>query len=373
MNEIYIPDDYLLEYRYADIEDRNGRTLIGTVIRYGDTSTKTPYRAERFETGAFGDVSGLDTILNIMHDRKRPIGRTGGGGLVLADSPTELRIEATLPETRDGDDALENVDKGIYRGFSPGFLALRESDSGGVRSIAQAKLDHIGLVDKPAYDDSVIAEIRLDGEGITGEFAYDTDSVIAATGKVRKERIKPGAFSYAVKSPDREINLVLGDNSRPLASKQAGSLILEDTPTALKFRVKNLPRTSYVADFLGMLRGKSITPGVVPFFSPTPASVAQRLFSNGKAVDEEEEAPGTGIFRRVVKSGLLTALSIMFRPPRGNPGAVTTLPRRLRRPSRLVSSPVGAIRPISNDVVRNGRVIRNGVDIGPAAPRRRVV
>ena len=372
MNEIYIPDDLLIEYRYVEFDDSAGRTLLGTVVKYGDISTATPVGGEQFLSGAFGDVSGLDTILNMQHDRRRPLARTGGGGLVLTDSDERLRIEATLPETRDGDDALELVEKGVLRGFSTEFISRQESDKNGVRSISQAALPAIGLVDRPAYADSVIAEIRQQGEGISGEFAYETDSIVAATGKVRKERIKPGAFSYAIKSPDREINLVLGDNSRPLASKQAGSLILEDTPTALKFRVKQLPRTSYVSDFLGMLRGKSIVPGVVPFFSATPLSVARRLFDNGKAVDEEEEGPGTGVFRRIVKSGLLTALSIMFRPRRGNPGAVTRLPRRLRRPSTFQQNQVGAIRPISGDVVRNGRVIRNGVDIGPVVTRRRV-
>ena len=164
--------------------------------------------------------------------------------------------------------------------------------------------------------------------------------------------------------------MVLGDNSRPLASKKAGSLILEDTPTALKFRVPQLPRTSYVADFLGMLRGKSITPGVMPFFTPTPASVARRLFENGRAVDEEPEEGNKGVFRRIIKSGLLTALSILFRPRRGNPGAVTTLPRRLRR--TRVPNPVNAIRPRRGDVIRNGRVIRFGTDIGPVSTRRMV-
>ena len=291
---------------------------------------------------------------------------------MLTDSDERLRIEATLPQTRDGDDALELVEKGVLRGFSTEFISRQESDRDGVRSIAQAALPAIALVDRPAYAGSIIAEIRQQGEGISGEFSYETDSVIAATGKVRKERIRPGAFSYAINSPDREINLVLGDNSRPLASKQAGSLILEDTPTSLKFRVKQLPRTSYVSDFLGLLRGKSVTPGVMPFFTPTPLAVARRLFDNGKAVDEEEEGPGTGVFRRIVKSGLLTALSIMFRPRRGNPGAVTRLPYRLRRPSTFQQNQVGAIRPISGDVIRNGRVIRNGVDIGPVVTRRRV-
>ena len=370
MNEIYIPDDLLVEYRYAEFDDSDGRTLLGTVVRYGDISTATPVGAEQFESGAFGDVSGLDTILNMQHDRKRPLARTGGGGLVLTDSDERLRIEATLPETRDGDDALELVEKGVLRGFSTEFISRQESDRNGVRSIRQAALPAIGLVDRPAYEGSIIAEIRAEGEGISGEFAYETDSVIAATGKVRKQRIKAGAFDFAINAKDREINLVLGDNSRPLASKRAGSLELESTPTALKFRVKKLPRTSYVSDFLGMLRAKSITPGVVPFFSPTPLSVARRLFSNGKSVEQEEEAGNPGVFRRVVKSGLLTALSIMFRAPRGNPGAVTTLPNRLRRIQ--AQNTVDGVRPRRGDVIRNGRVIRFGRDIGPVATRRMV-
>ena len=195
MNEIYIPDDLLVEYRYAEFDDSDGRTLLGTVVRYGDVSTATPVGAEQFESGAFGDVPTLDTILNVQHDRKRPLARTGGGGLVLTDSDERLRIEATLPETRDGDDALELVEKGVLRGFSTEFISRQETDKNGVRSISQAALPGIALVDKPAYEGSIIAEIRQQGEGISGEFSYETDSIVAATGKVRKERIKPGAWS----------------------------------------------------------------------------------------------------------------------------------------------------------------------------------
>ena len=89
------------------------------------------------------------------------------------------------------------------------------------------------------------------------------------------------------------------------------------------------------------------------FFQPTPLSVARRLFSNGLAVDIEPEEGNPGVFRRVIKSGLLTALSVMFRARRGNPGAVSRIPTRLRRPSTFQQNQVGAIRPISGDVVRN--------------------
>ncbi len=354
------------EFRYAELE-QEGRTLIGTLVRYGDVSTRNMSGSpERMESGVFGDVANSDVILNVQHDRRRPIARTGGG-LVLSDSPERLEIAATLPNTRDADDALELVREGVLRGFSSEFYPSRAGWEGSTRVIRSARMPRIGLVDEPAYPDSLVAEIRAAGEGIEGSFDYDTDSIISATGKVRKESIAPGAFSYVVRAEDREINLILGSNERPLASKKAGSLVLEDSPKALKFRVAALPRTSYVSDFLGMLRAKTVTPGVIPLFSPTPKSVARRLFSNGKAVEQEEEAPGTGVFRRIVKSGLLTALSILFRPPRGNPGSIARLPTRLRRPSQIgrLGNTADAVRPKAGDIVRNGRVIRGGQDVGP--------
>ena len=146
-----LPEGFEVEYRYADIADTDGRTLIGNVVRYGDVSTRTPYGAEQFLAGAFGDVDKINTRLLYQHDRDRPLAATGAG-LVLTDTPDALRISATLPETRDADDALLNVEKGIIdRLFSAGFIAGQERDIAGVRSIRRAALPHIGLVDDPAY------------------------------------------------------------------------------------------------------------------------------------------------------------------------------------------------------------------------------
>ena len=354
-------------YTYAAIDDLTGRTVSGRVIRYGE-QTKD-WRKHRCLPGAFGDVERSDVVLNYMHRRERPIIRAGRG-MTLTDSPTELRISATLPDTQDGNDAVTGIKNGLLTGFSGEVGIVKSAGT----DISQAVMNRIGLVDDPAFPSSVISDLYVGNEGIEGEFAYDTDTIVSATEKVRKERVKPGAFSYAINAPDREINLVLGDNSRPLGSKKSGSLILEDTPTALKFKVEKLPRTSYTADFLGMLRAGTITPGVIPLFSPTPTSVAARLFSDGLgATITEPEKGNPGVLRRVVCSGLLTALSILFRPPRGNPGAVARIPTRLARPSTAQTDAINAIRPIAGDVVRNGRVIRRGVDVGPAMTRRRVV
>ena len=80
LDELYLPEGFEVEYRYADIADTVGRTLIGNVVRYGDVSTRTPYGAEQFEAGsAFGDVDKIKSRLLYQHDRDRPLATTGAG------------------------------------------------------------------------------------------------------------------------------------------------------------------------------------------------------------------------------------------------------------------------------------------------------
>ena len=356
------------EYRYAEFREIEGRTVYGVAVDYADTSLRPGGRKERFQPGAFGNVDALDTILHFQHERDRPLARTGGGGLLLTDSPERLEVAATLPETRDGDDALLLAQKGILRGFSTEFHARRERLEGDTRIIESAALPGMGLVDTPAYRQSVITEVRAAGDGISGSFFYDSDIHISDSGKVRKQRFRPGAFKYAIEQPDREITLTIGDGSRQLASKQAGSLKLTDTPQALKFEVKQLPKTSYAKDFLALLRAGSVTPAVIPIFSRTPRSISK------DADYDEEERGNPGVFRRVFNSVLLTGLSILLRGPRGRPGVIQSIfGRRPPKPVRVspfarprVRDGEELIRPRQGDLVWRGRVIRGGEDIGPA-------
>lgn len=364
--------DYEREYTYAAIDDLKGRTVTGTVVKYGEhTDAITDGRQHRYVAGAFGNIGNLSIPLTYLHNLQRQIVDTDSG-MVLTDSPTELRIKATLPNTVDGNDAVEGIKSGFLKGFS-GHTRIRESvgKDGEDLAVYNASLLTVGIVPSPAFPSSTISEMYMtefyaNGEGIEGEFSYDQDTIISADKKTRKERVKPGAFTYAIEQPDREINLFIGDNSRPLGSKKGGTLKLEDTDKALKFRVEKLPNTSYTADLIGALKAGSVVPGVVPFFSATPTAVASRIFSDGLgAVIEQPEKGNPGVFRRIVRSALLTGLSILFRPPRGNPGAVRVIQRQRTQPDY--------VRPIAGDEVRNGRVFRSGVDIGPAFRRRRVM
>ena len=201
-----------------------------------------------------------------------------------------LTVRADLPKTTDADDALELVRTGVLRGWSIEFDPRAEQEQARMRRIVTAILGGLALVDRPAYGLSVPelrAEVRQEGDGVAGSFFYDTDTTIADTGRRRKQRVKAGAFDFALKAPDREITLLLGSPDKPLASKTAGTLQLTDTLTALSFFVPRVPRTSYGLDFMELLRGGSVVFGLVPFFLVPPMDGA----------DGEEEEPGNpGVF-----------------------------------------------------------------------------
>ena len=356
------------EYRFTEFREVDGRTIYGVAVDYSDTSLRPGGRKERFAPGAFGNVESLDTILHFQHERARPLARTQGGGLVLTDSPERLEVAAEMPPTQDGDDALELAKRGILKGFSTEFHARRERFENDTRIIERAALPGLGLVDQPAYPQSVITELRATADGLSGSFFYDSDIHVSDSGKVRKQRFKPGSFAYALEQPDREITLTLGDGSRQLASKQSGSLVLKDTPQALRFEVKKLPKTSYARDFLALLRAGSVAPAVIPIFSRVPRSISK------DADFDEEEKGNPGVFSRVFNSALLTGLSILMRPPRGRPGVIQSIfGRRPKKPVRVspfsrprVADGEQLIRPQQGDLVRRGRVIRGGQDVGPA-------
>ena len=148
-----------IETRELPLEDcevrAEGRLLTGIVMPYGSVARATPAGPERFAPGAFEGRCG-DVILNVGHDRAKPIARTGAG-LVLQDTPTALRMTAELPEVRDADDALELVRTKILRGLSVEFIARRERREGGVRVVEAAQLVHIGVVSRPAYRDAEVS------------------------------------------------------------------------------------------------------------------------------------------------------------------------------------------------------------------------
>ena len=268
----------LTERRYSALTAGAGRELSGTAITYGEIAS-LPWGRERFEPGAWGD-SLADVRLDVQHERSRIIARTGGGGLELSDGPDALRIRAVPEQTREAADALALVKRGVLRGLSVEFLATETRMERGVRVVERAELAAVSLVDSPAYPGSV-PEVRRGGLGLGGSFRYGALRVRSNTERVRKVRVRRGAFAHSLADRKREISLqVGGDPGKLLASRRAGTLDLEDAEDALTFGVERLPNTSYVRDLRAQLDSGLIL-GVEPTYSVAPVAGAVKLIPEG--------------------------------------------------------------------------------------------
>ena len=154
-------------------------------------------------------------------------------------------------------------------------------------------------------------EYRAGGRTLSGEFRYGEMATMADRGSVRKETVDPGAFSFAVEDRQREINLLVGHSfDQPLASKLAGSLLLDDSAQGLQFRATLPPenrqptwmRDAVLAINAGLIRGVS------PGFKVPPADVVQ----DAEVLEDEPGNPGVQIRR--VRAAVLFELSLVTRP-----------------------------------------------------------
>lgn len=147
---VTIGDDRM-EQRFCEFRATPEGVIEGVVMRYGSEAVIGDFR-ERFEAGA---LRYDDVIVNLMHQRTEPVARTDAG-LTFSDG-AELRARIELPDTVYGRRARELAAARILRGFSVEFVAREERWEGRTRIVQRADLTGIGLVDRPAYPDSVIA------------------------------------------------------------------------------------------------------------------------------------------------------------------------------------------------------------------------
>lgn len=156
-------------------------------------------------------------------------------------------------------------------------------------------------------------ETRQEPDGrrrIRGAFPYAGMATIADRGRTRKERIRPGAFRYALDDPESEISLLRGHAfDQPLASKLARSLQLTDTPDALHF-VATLPADdampSWVTDTVRAIDA-GLMLGLSPGFRVPPATAV----ANAEELVPEPGNPGVMI--RQINAAVLFELSVVTR------------------------------------------------------------
>ena len=176
--------------------------LSGIAIRYNEETgpPRLQYR-ERVAPGAFTPIG--DVRLNRQHNRGALLARTGGGGLVLTDTPDALLYEAQLPDTSEARDVWTLVRSGVMRGASIEFAPIRERQLSGVTVVERAVLAGLGIVDTGAYVGATVearesVEIRQGGQGLRASYAYNTPKVISIDDDLRKESTLPGSLGMAL-------------------------------------------------------------------------------------------------------------------------------------------------------------------------------
>ena len=151
---VMIPE---LEYRHVELRrDGDTRSVSGTVVQYSDVADIGGMFRERILQHA---LRAEDAILNLYHDRRRPLARQGGA-LRFIDGNGRLELRADVVKTPTGDEALALVEAGIVRGFSVEMRVHRDAwEPDGetqLRTVLDATMTGVALVDRPAYPQSSV-------------------------------------------------------------------------------------------------------------------------------------------------------------------------------------------------------------------------
>lgn len=149
------------EPQVFETRSENGRHYIeGICVPYGRITTKAGPTPEVFERGAFTELvaSGAKVKLtDYNHSRQRvPVGYSE----VFEERAAGLWSRFRLNLTPEGDSAHANAREGVYTGLSVGFIARQQEMRAGVRHVTSARLDHVSLVEDPAYVEAEITAVR---------------------------------------------------------------------------------------------------------------------------------------------------------------------------------------------------------------------
>ena len=160
---------------------------------------------------------------------------------------------------------------------------------------------------QPVFDGNL--EIRqVDGRCVlAGRFPYGAMATMSDRGRVRKGSFAPRAFRFTFEQePERRIDLLVGhDFNRPIASRQAGSLVVEDGPDALVFTATLPEDPPYWVIEAERAVSASLMTGISPGFRVPPRSVVP----NAETLIDEPGNPGVQV--RQINHALLRELYLV--------------------------------------------------------------
>lgn len=146
--------------------DDSKRVLTGYAIIWNSNTTIGDYFVERIAPGAFSGSIGGDILALLHHDSGRVLGRTKSNTLRLREDARGLHVEIDVPNTTDGNDLWELVERGDISGMSFGMRVTKQEwdDTGAIphRTILEAELFEVTATPTPAYEDTQLAKRSLD-------------------------------------------------------------------------------------------------------------------------------------------------------------------------------------------------------------------
>ena len=151
-------------------------------------------------------------------------------------------------------------------------------------------------------------EVRQEGGAsvIAGRFPYNTLAVTSDRGSTRKESFSSRAFRFSIQDTTRRIDLLVGhDFGKPIASRQSGTLTIEDSDDAVRF-VANLPDNppSWVVDV-----ERSINAGIMTGLSPGFRVPPRGVVANAEVLRPEPGNPSVQI--RQINDAVLREFSVV--------------------------------------------------------------
>ncbi len=142
----------------ADTETRTIKGLVVPFAKVGNTSAGPV----RFEFGAFGEIDASQIVLNMEHDRTRPLGRGIAGSEEI--TPAGVSMAFKIAPTGAGNDALVEASEGLRPAFSIEAKVNEYTIEKGVMVVASADLEAVAHVTNPAFKDAQILDVAATEE-----------------------------------------------------------------------------------------------------------------------------------------------------------------------------------------------------------------
>jgi HK97 family phage prohead protease len=142
----------------ADDTDRH--FIEGICVPYNAVTDKVSGRPEMFAPGAFAELVASKARVKLTDYNHSMVRVPVGYSATFEERSAGLWGRFRLNRTPEGESARANAEEGVYKGLSVGFWPRQEENRAGVRVVTAARLDHVSLVEEPAYVDAEILAVR---------------------------------------------------------------------------------------------------------------------------------------------------------------------------------------------------------------------